>query len=322
LVAKRPNDLMTSYTWRKMMMNQLGKYDRAYSIIRKDRAGRVIELFPIPSRWVVLRLIGNELVYEITDYYNNGEKYYLSEYSVFHLIGYTEDGLEGRSRINILKNQIGGAIASEDFASEFYGKGVNVSGFIKTKKMLKDQDAVERLKSSFVKAVAGKNNTFGVGLLEDDADWIPNEMDPNKAQLSEARKLNALTVAQMYNMPLQLLKYAEGGGKTQEQLDLQYLKYTLTPYLVNWEQEAERKLLTEREKDSGNIYYKFNINALLRGDMVSRGRYYESMTKTGAYTPNKILSHEDEDGFEGGDVHIIPSGYQTLESLDNAEIQE
>lgn len=323
LIVSTPNDMMSAYTFKKVVMNQALKHDRAYAIIRRNSQGVPIELFPIPAPWVQTELLNGELIYTITDYYNDGKVYTLGEYDVIHLIGYTENGLEGRSRIDILRNQIGNAISAENFAGEFYGKGVNVSGFIKTKKLLKDQDAVDRLKRSFVKAVAGSNNQFGVGLLEDDSDWIANETDPSKAQLGENRKINALTVSQMFNVPVDFLLAIEKGSATKvEQLDIRFRKYTLNPWLVNFEQELQRKLLTEREKAEGQIYFHFDRQGMMTVDLEGYGRFAEAMTKTGAYSPNRILQGLDENGFDGGNVHVIPSGYQTLENLTRREDAE
>jgi HK97 family phage portal protein len=319
LVAKEPNEYMTSHTFRKVMMVNAFKYDRAYAVIERDRFGDPISMYPVPSPWVQMKLINGSITYIVKNWWNNGQEERLGEMDVLHIIGYTDNGLEGVSRIRILSDSLGNAIAAERFTGAFFGKGVNVSGFIKTQKLLKTADAVKRLKESFVKQVSGKDNQFGVGLLEDGAEWIPNETDPQKAQLNETRKVNGLTVAQMWNIPLPMLKQMDRGTySSMEQLDIQFSKYTMTPWIVNWEQEMERKLLTEREKQSGRYYYHFNQNALLRADAASRGKFYESMTKTGAFTPNDINELEDRDTFDGGDVHVIPSGYQTLESLKNA----
>ena len=323
LVVNNPNDLMTAYTFKKVMMNQVLKYDRAYALIVRNRMGVAVELMPIPSPWVKTFWMNGELIYQVNDYYQDGKVYYVGEYDIIHLIGYTENGLEGRSRIEILQNQVGNALAAENFAGEFYGKGVNVSGFIKIKKFLKDEDSVRRLKNSFVKAVSGGNNQFGVGVLEDDSDWIPNEMDPNKAQLGENRKVNALTVSQMYNIPVDFLLAIEKGSATKvEQLDIRFRKYTLNPWYVNIEQELQRKLLTEAEKAEGQTYYSFDKRGIMTVDLEGYGRFAEAMTKTGAYSPNRILQGLDENGFDGGNVHVVPSGYQTLEQLINNESEQ
>lgn len=324
LVHGQPNEWMSSQTFKKTLQSHLCRYDRAYALIDRNSAGQPTELFPLHPKWVKAKIKPNRrLVYEVTDFYGSGETVIVQAASMFHLIGYTDNGLEGRSRVNILAESLGNAQAAERFSGEFYGKGIHVSGFIKTPNMVKDEQQADRIKSSFVQKYGGNNSKFGVGLLEGGSDWISNEIDPEKSQLNETRKVNGQMVSQIFNIPLPLLKYMDsvGGYNSNEQLDLQYVKYSLTPWLVNWEEEYQRKLLTESEIEEGNIYFKHNLSALLRGDSNARGMFYERMQRTGAYSPNDILESEDKNGYEGGDVHVINPGAQTIEQLQN-DIQE
>lgn len=324
LVSKRPNEWMSSHTFRKAMMNQAVRYDRAYALITRNGRGQPVELFPIPSKYVQTKITSDRrLIYEVTDFYGTGQTEVVSAMNMLHIIGYTENGLEGKSRIKIASEGIGNAKAAERFTGHYFGKGVNVSGFIKTPKLLKDEEAVERLKSSFAKKYGGQNGQFGVGVLEDGAEWEKNEVEPEKAQMNETRKVNGQVVAQIWNIPLPLLKYLDNATYNNvEQLDIQFTKYTLMPWLVNWEQELERKLLSEREKQAGNIYFKHNLTAMLRGDMDSRGQFYERMQRTGAMSPNDIREKEDMNPYEGGDIHVINPGAQSVENLNNETDEE
>lgn len=313
LVADFPNKYMTAFTFNRVMMNHACRYDNAFALIERDGFNRPLSLIPIHPERVIIRVNdAQEVQYEIDG------QYLISPINMIHIMDYTEDGIVGKQKISILKETLGNALATDKFVGEFFGKGVNVSGFIKTKKYLKDQAAVDRLKNSFIKAVTG--SSFGVGILEEDNDWIPNDVEPEKAQLNETRKVNAQAVAQIWNIPLPLLKMLDNATYNNvEQLDIQFAKYTITPWLVNWEQEYKRKLLSETEKKAGKVYYKHNMNALMRGDMVSRGKFYESGTKTGAFSPNDIRHFEDMNPYDGGDVHVVPSGYQTVEQLNSGE---
>ncbi len=309
LVLSWPNRYMHAFTFRKVLMNHACRYDNAFAIIERDANYTPLSLIPIHPDRVAIKIDEAENVF-----YEVDSKYLISAINMIHVIGYTEDGIVGKPRIEIVRNSLGNALAGEKFAGEFFSKGVNVSGFIKTKKYLKDQDAVERLKKSFIKAVTG--SSFGVGVLEEENDWIDNEVKPKEAQLFENRKINGLVVAQTWNIPLPLLKYLEHATYNNvEQLDIQFGKYTLSPWLKNIELEFARKLFTEREILEGNVFIEHDMNVLLRGDMKTRSEYYKTMIEASVYSPNDVRNKEGENGFEGGDVHIIPSGYQTLEQL-------
>lgn len=312
MVSKRPHPLISSFNFRKVMFAWVCLHDNAYAVIERNRIGRAVSMFPIHPKRVYPKINDNkELVYVV-----DGDKE-LDPMSIFHLIGYTDNGLAGESRIEIAKESIGKAIAANEFGAKYFGKGINVSGFLKTEKMLKDQDSVDRLKKSFIKALGGKNNQLGVGLLEGGTDFVPNEIDPMKAQLVEVFKNDVTMVAQLFNLPVTMLKLIENATHSNvEELYIQFVN-ALIPWGVNWEQESWYKLLTEREKREGNVDYKFNFNGLLRGDMTARAKFYESLAKVGAYSPNRILELEDENGYDGGDVHIINPGANSVENIGN-----
>ena len=314
LVARRPHPYISSANFKKVMFSWALKYDNAYALIGRDGAGKALSMLPVHPNRVMPKITDDRrLIYTI-----DGRDNY--EYSdIFHIIGYTDSGIIGNSRIAIVKEAIGKALAAQKFGAHFFGKGINLSGFIETPKLLKNEDAVKRLKDSFVQKYGGQNGQFGVGLLEDGAKFTPMQTDPEKAQLNDTIKLDGLTVSQIFNIPLTMLKYLERGTYNNlEQLTIQFVTYTLMPWGVNWEQECWEKLLTEREKREDNIQYKYNFNGLLRGDTDARAKFYESLAKVGAYSPNRILELEDENGYEGGNVHVLSPGAQTIEQIKNA----
>lgn len=323
LISFEPNEWMTSHTFRKLMMNQVLRYDNAFAFIVRDGAARPKEIIPLPKQLynVEPRVTPEgKLMYRITGRLVPLEETWVGSYDMIHIIGYTENGLSGKCRIDLLRETLGVVMATENWAGEFFGKGVNVSGFIKTQGKLKDDNAVDRLKKSFAKAHAGPNNKFSVGVLEEGADWQQNEVDPDKAQLNPSRKINAVTVSQIWKIPLVFLNHLERATfNNMEQLGIWFAVYTLTPWLTNFEQEYRRKLLTETEKDQGKIYYKHDLKSLLRGDMSAFSQFVERLSKAGAYSPNMILEKLDENGFPGGDVHPFNPGARTIEELDNEE---
>lgn len=307
---------MTAFTWRKLMMNFVCRWQNAYSVIERNGNMRPTGLIPVhPDRVTPKITKDKKLVYEI-----DSGTMEVSAINMIHIIGFTDDGLAGKSLATIAKDSLGHALATERFGGMYFGKGINQSGFIKHPGRLKDQEAVERLKSSFVKKYGGINNAFGVGVLEEGAEFEQTDVEPEKAQLHETRKLNVEEVARWLNVPVPLLKQIDRlTYNNAEQIDIQFTKYTITPWNVNFEQEYRRKLLSEGEKQSGNVYFKHNMNGLLRGDTESRAKLYDTLSKTGAASPNFILEKEDENPYEGGDVHVINPGAQTIEQLQNPQ---
>lgn len=304
---------MSSFIWRKLMMNYAVRWQNAYSVIERGGDMSPRGLIPVHPKRVTPKITkDSELVYDI-----DGGTMEVSAINMFHVIGFSDDGISGRALSSIANESLGHALAVERFGGMYFGKGIHQSGFIKTPKKLKDEKAVERLKSSFVKKYGGPNNAFGVGVLEEGAEYEKTDVDPEKAQLYNTRKLNIEEVARWLNVPVPLLKHLDKATyNNTEQIDIQFTKYTIAPWNVNFEQEMWRKLLREDEKASGSIYFKHNMNGLLRGDTATRAKFYQIMSATGAFSPNMILDREDENPYEGGDVHVINPGAQTIEQLE------
>lgn len=74
-----------------------------------------------------------------------------------------------------------------------------------------------------------------------------------------------------------------------------------------------RQLLTKEEVRAG-YYIKFFETELLRGAAKDRGEYYWKLFQMGGLSPNRLLELEDMDGYEGGDIHLVPGNMVTPEN--------
>ena len=89
-------------------------------------------------------------------------------------------------------------------------------------------------------------------------------------------------------------------------LTLEFVKYTLDPWVTRWEQSIQRTLLSHDEKA---VYFaKFNLEGLLRGDYQSRMNGYAIGRQNGWMSANDIRELENLDRIpaeEGGDLYLI-----------------
>ena len=93
---------------------------------------------------------------------------------------------------------------------------------------------------------------------------------------------------------------------------LGFIIQTVAPWVQATEQELNWKLFTEAERKAG-LRVKFNMNALMRGDMAARSAFYKTMFEIGM-TINHILALEDMNGIGAdGDVNFVSTNVQTLE---------
>jgi len=131
-------------------------------------------------------------------------------------------------------------------------------------------------------------------------------------QFMESRKFQVTEIARMFRIPPHMLADLERATFSNiEHQDLQFVKYTLLPWLVRWEQRANLSLLSADEREEG-YYVKFNAAALLRGDMKARFESYKMGRDMGVYNANEIRGLEDLDPYEGGDTYLEPLNMQRV----------
>lgn len=91
-----------------------------------------------------------------------------------------------------------------------------------------------------------------------------------------------------------------------EQQSLEFVKYTLDPWVIRWEQSLQRSLLLPGEK--GKYFIKLNVDGLLRGDYQSRMNGYAVGRQNGWFSANDIREMENMNPIpdeEGGNLYLI-----------------
>lgn len=286
LLHDEPNPEMTSFVFRETLMTHLLLWGNAYAQIIRNGKGEVIALYPLmPNRMSVDRDSNGKLYYK---YYRGSDevirnKEYeviLSPGNVLHIPGLGFDGLVGYSPIAMAKNAIGLAIATEEFGAKFFANGAAPSGVLEHPGTIKDPTKVrEAWQSQF----GGSSNSGKVAVLEEGMKYTPISISPEQAQFLETRKFQINEIARIFRVPPPMVGDLEKSSFSNiEQQSLEFVKYTLEPWLVRWEQSMMRSLLTPSEKQ--DYFIKFNVDGLLRGDYASRMSGYATYSpilKTG-----------------------------------------
>lgn len=140
---------------------------------------------------------------------------------------------------------------------------------------------------------------------------IPN----NEAQFLETRKFQVEEIARLYRVPLHMIGDLEHATFSNiEQQSLEFVKYTLDPWLVRWEQSLQKSLLSDSEK--GQYFIKFNVDGLLRGDYASRMQGYATARQNGWMSANDIRELEDMNRIPielGGDLYLCNGSFTKLQ---------
>jgi phage portal protein BeeE len=97
-------------------------------------------------------------------------------------------------------------------------------------------------------------------------------------------------------------------------MDNGFVKYCLVPWCEQFEQECDVKLLTQSEKVTGNIFTRFNLSGLLRGDTKSRSEFYDTMLKNMVFTINDVRRLEGLNDVEWGYEPYAQSGVAQVDA--------
>lgn len=263
-----PNEEMPSVTWRETMMGHILTCGNCYSEKTYNGRGNVIRLYPIP--WTQIRPVRNKntrvIEYELTD---RSKTEIMPAEKILHIPGLGFDGIVGYSPIRMAMEAIGLGLAAESFGARFFGKGTHLGGIIEHPEGMSDQ-AYERLKKSFEEEYQGLQNSHGTIILEEGAKFTKLGIPPEEAQFLETRKFQRSEIAGIYRVPPHMIADLERATFSNiEHMSLEFLMYTMRPWIYRWEQYLNWKLLTPLERQLG-FFAEFAVTALLRGDTKSQ----------------------------------------------------
>jgi HK97 family phage portal protein len=297
LLHDEPNPEMSSFVFRETLMTHLLLWGNAYAQIIRNGKGEVIALYPLmPNRMRVDRDSKGELYYSYTRYSDeapaiNGMTVTLRPSDVLHIPGLGFDGLVGYSPIAMAKNAIGLAMATEEYGAKFFANGAAPGGVLEHPGTIKDP---QKVKESWNMAYQGSSNAHRVAVLEEGMKYQPIGISPEQAQFLETRKFQINEIARIFRVPPHMVGDLEKSSFSNiEQQSLEFVKYTLDPWVIRWEQAISRSLLRTDEKKL--LFAKFNVDGLLRGDYTSRMNGYAIGIQNGFMCPNDARALEDMD---------------------------
>ena len=311
LLHDEPNPEMTSFVFRETLMSHLLLWGNAYAQIIRNARGEVLALYPLmPNKMRVDRDSNGRLFYlyqrgsEDAPALGRDSQVYLAPSDVLHIPGLGFDGLIGYSPIAMAKNAIGLAIATEEYGARFFANGAAPSGVLEHPSTIKDP---QKVRDSWNAAYRGSANAHKVAVLEEGMKYQPIGISPEQAQFLETRKFQIDEIARIFRVPPHMVGDLEKSSFSNiEQQSLEFVKYTLDPWIVRWEQAMCRVLLSDSEKSE--YFVKFNLEGLLRGDYASRMSGYATARQNGWMSANDIRELENLERIpadQGGDLYLI-----------------
>lgn len=311
LLHDEPNPEMTSFIFRETLMSHLLIWGNAYAQIIRDRLGRVQGLYPLrPDKMTVCRDERGKIFYLYTktgDENPNIKPYgqvALQKEEVLHIPGLGFDGLVGYSPIAMARNAVGMTMACEEYGASFFANGASPSGVLEHPGVLKDP---AKVRDSWNAVYRGSANAHKVAVLEEGMKYQQIGIPPEEAQFLETRKFQLNEIARLYRIPPHMIGDLEKSSFNNiEQQSMEFVKYTLDPWVIRWEQAMQKALFLPEEKKQ--YFLKFNVNGLMRGDYESRMTGYSIGRQNGWLSANDIRELEDMNPVpdeEGGNLYLV-----------------
>jgi len=290
---------MNAFDFQKAKAVQLLKNGNAYVIPKRNGRFEITELYLVPNpNEVSCKEYDDEVFY----YYKS--KQYSSD-EILHYKWFTLDGRIGLNPIEYHKETIGLGLAALFFGADVLGNGAIQPGVLETDTMLKAEDAKtmsEQYSKNYGTNATGKNIPILYGGLK----YKNIILEPDKAQFLGTKQSIIEDVCRIFNMPPSIIHHhLNSNYSSAEQQDLTFLKYSMNPFITRMEMEDKCKLLSEAEIQSGNVYFKHNIDSLLRPDFEKRVEGMSKMVNSGIIDRNEARAKEEMDWKDGLDEDLV-----------------
>lgn len=276
-----------------------------------DDLGRLQELWPLaPERMNIERKDG-DLKYTYTRV--NGTQEELGKAEVFHVPGLSWDGVRGYSVLRNARESVGLGLAAEEHGSRVFSNGAASSFVLATDNALSDA-AMTHLGDQIREEKAGLRNAWKPWILEEGLKPVQISMPNDDAQWLETRKHQVTEIARWFRIPPHMLAELDRATFSNiEQQAREFVDNALMPWLTSWEAEIGMQLLgADWEGFGGQRYVKFNVSALVRGDIETRYKSYATGRQWGFLSANRIAELEDWDPIPGGDEYLFPLNMTTI----------
>ena len=274
-----------------------------------NQQGQLVELWPVRPE-----LVRPGRARDMTKVYvvNGNEEDPKTDREIFHIPGFSLDGIVGLSVIQMHRQGLGLAFAAEEYGARLYGSGSMMSGILTTPTKL-TQDQATKLKDQWAAKHSGLAHAHEVAVLDNGATFQQMSIPPEDAQFIESRRFQIAEVARMFGVPPHMLMDMERStswGTGIEQQGLGFVVYTLRPWLTRVEQRMTRLIRP------ATVYARYSVEGLLRGDSAARSAFYTSMWNIGAFSTNEIRKLEDQPPVPNGDIRYRPLNMGVLGEAD------
>ena len=293
------NDLMSRYTFIKSIVQNVILKGNGFAYIERDARKNITGLRYLPAEDVQICYSKEKKELYYTCGYVYKSKIYPDQ--MLHFLRYTTDGITGISVLSYARRSLNITNQTENTAETFFSAGCNLNGILTVNSNLSEKQKSD-IRTSWAQAYSG-NTTGGLAVLQGNMTYQPVSLSSTDAQMLESRQFNVEDIARFFSIsPILLGDLSHSSYSSIEATNIQYLSYTLNPYIVMIEEELNRKLIGS----GSNLSINLDETAILRTNKQETASYYSSMLNSGVLSINEVRKELGYNTVEGGDEHNIP----------------
>jgi len=300
LVHEQPNDWQTALEFRELLQRQVLLRGNGFAEIKWAGDGTPEALIPLhPDRVTILDTPNG---YQYEHQLKDGGKRRLLPDEVLHLKYHSDDGVLGRSPVEVARETVELGLAERQHGVSSFRNGTRVGGVLKVDKKLNDEQR-KTLRDSWLSSFAGAFNSGKTPVLEGGMDYQPVSMSLEDADWIAARQMSVEEVCRLFRVPPTMVgDLRHGNYSNTVELTRQFVTHTLRRHLVEWEQALRRSSLV-----LGDYYAEHNVEGLLRGDSTTRAAFYQRGIEDGWLLRSEVRAMENLSPVEGIDEVEGPS---------------
>jgi len=310
LFSGDPTPSLTASELIEMMTAHCLLRGNAYAEIVRDGRGAPIGLTPFPPDLVGVVHVRSTGRYAYDVFLPSGGTRRILPDDMLHIKDRSDDGIVGKSRLTRTRETLGIALASERYAGSTFRNGAAMSGILSHPDHL-GEEATKNLRDSFKATYGGADKAGAIAVLEEGLKWQQISVSPDDAQMLETPRFSVEQLSRIFRVPGPIIGDFSGGNYSSiVEVTRWFYTQTLQPWLNKWERTIERALLSEASRRSYEV--EFDVDLLLRGDMLTRFQAYRIAREVGLYSANELRRFENANPRTDpdGDTYLTPANMQ------------
>lgn len=320
LLEHQPNPEMSAFTMKKTVQVHRMLWGNGYVELQRDPSGRVIAMWPrnparirphrvgapvliTTSDGIAVTAHRGQMVYVTTEGMEtesmdpenpspdaagpHGDRYILPD-DVLHIPGLSLDGRIGQDVIQLARNAVGLALATEKFGAKFFGNGAVGRGVFKIPGTLTPED-MQNLRKEVQEAWGGENANRPM-VLDGAMEYVATSAKNDEAQFLQTREYEVVEICRVFTTPPHMVGVTEKTSRANtEQIGQEFVTFSLAPDLRAWEQEIKRKMLPtpERGRNAAKQFgVFFDTWPLVTPSANDLKGFVQAMIQWGVWEPN------------------------------------